>query len=312
MTDPRQRRVRLWRKNSKKLYGLLGRNISYSLSPAMHNAAFKHFGIPAEYKIFDKKPEELKSFFENEVLTGKISGLNVTQPYKPDVKKMLDKCGAGIEALAKIIGVINTITVADGELRGYNTDASGFLKSLNEDAGYRYRPHNGSVFVTGAGGGSHAVCFILAFTYNELKNIYVYDEKKSQANILKKNFQNARKVFPDIPDVLRIVKENEREKIIKTCDLIINTTPCGTNAGDPILISPEWLKPDMTIYDLVYARETELVKTAKEKGLNASGGLGMLVMQGALSFWLWTGKPIDEIKEIMKQAALDKLANKKA
>ncbi|MBL7072316.1 MAG: shikimate dehydrogenase [Candidatus Omnitrophica bacterium] len=298
--------------NSKKLYGLLGRNISYSLSPAMHNAAFKHFGIPAEYVIFDKKPEELKSFFENEVLTGKISGLNVTVPYKLDVKKILDEYGAEVEPLAKLSGAVNTIMVADGKLKGYNTDASGFLKSLNEDAGYRSQPHNGSVFVIGAGGGSHAVCFVLASTYSELKNIYVYDEKETQADILKENFQNARKVFPHIPDVLRIVEENEREEIIKTCNLIANTTPCGTNVGDPIPISPEWLKPGMTVYDLVYARETELIKAAKEKGLKASGGLGMLVMQGAMSFGLWTGEKIEEIKNIMKQAALEKLANKKA
>ena len=107
-------------------------------------------------------------------------------------------------------------------------------------------------------------------------------------------------------------KENEREEIIKTCNLIANTTPCGTNVGDPIPISPEWLKPGMTVYDLVYARETELIKAAKEKGLKASGGLGMLVMQGAMSFGLWTGEKIEEIKNIMKQAALEKLANKKA
>jgi len=298
--------------NSKKIYGLLGRNISYSLSPAMHNAAFNHFNIPAEYVIFDKEPDELKDFFETEVLTGKISGLNVTVPYKIDVKKMLDEWRTEIDALALLSGAVNTITVTEGRLKGYNTDTPGFLESLKVDAGYRSKPHDGNVFVAGAGGGSRAVCFILAFTYRKLKNIYVYDTEESKSDTLMKNFQNARKEFPDIPDILRVVKQNERENIIKSCDLIVNATPRGTNKGDESPVPSEWLKKGMTVYDLVYARETELVKAAKEKGITAVNGLGMLIAQAAHAFYLWEGKSLIEVNRVMKEKALEELRKRKA
>ncbi|MFH1395558.1 MAG: shikimate dehydrogenase [Candidatus Omnitrophota bacterium] len=304
---------------NKKLYGLLGRNISYSLSPAMHNAAFKHFNIPAEYVIFDKEPDELKTFFETEVLTGKVSGLNVTQPYKLDVKKMLEedfsKSSDGFEALAKMTGAVNTITINNGRLKGYNTDAPGFITSISVDAGYGSRQGDENVFVAGAGGGSHAVCFILAFQPRKPKNIYVYDPEKVKTDTLKTNFENAGNVFPEeIPDILHIIAQAERENIVKSCDLIVNTTPLGTHEGDPMPIPSEWLKPGMTVYDLVYARETELVKAAKVKGLKASGGLGMLVAQGAHAFTLWTESryELHEVIEVMKEAALKGLAKRKA
>ncbi|MBU0683673.1 MAG: shikimate dehydrogenase [Candidatus Omnitrophica bacterium] len=301
---------------NKKLYGLLGRNINYSLSPAMHNAAFRHFNIPAEYAIFDKEPNELNDFFKNEVLTGKIAGLNVTVPYKLDVKKMLEedfsKSSDGFEALAKMTGAVNTITINNGRVKGYNTDAPGFITSISVDAGYGSRQGNENVFVAGAGGGSHAVCFILAFQSRKPKNIYVYDPEKVKTDTLKTNFENARSKFSDIPDILRIISLDERENIVKDCNLIVNTTPLGTHEGDPMPIPSEWLKPGLTVYDLVYARETELVRAAKEKGLRASGGLGMLVGQAAQAFYLWENKPFIEVREIMKQAALKELAKRKA
>ena len=111
----------------KKTYGILGKNISYSLSPSMHNAAFKHFGINASYEVFDRHEEEVDEFF-GELIEGKYSGINITVPYKITLcEKMKADDDSSLDELAESIGAINTIEVTEEEgLRGYNTDGKGF------------------------------------------------------------------------------------------------------------------------------------------------------------------------------------------
>ncbi|MFC1549157.1 shikimate dehydrogenase family protein, partial [Candidatus Omnitrophota bacterium] len=107
--------------DTKKTYGLLGRNISYSLSPTMHNAAFRHFGISAEYKLFDVEESKIDDFF-NEFLNGKISGFNVTVPYKIKVHDMLwDRDDSRLTAEIERLGTVNTVVLEEsGMPHGYN------------------------------------------------------------------------------------------------------------------------------------------------------------------------------------------------
>jgi len=296
--------------NSKKIYGLLGRNISYSLSPAMHNAAFDHFNIPAEYVIFDKEPDELIDFFETEVLTGKISGLNVTVPYKIDVNYMLKKNGWELDEWARRICAVNTVEVKEGKLKGYNTDAPGFYDSLLE--GWKgINLQKKEIYVAGAGGAGHAICIYLAGKIGEkleLKmNVYDPDVTKlySLREALVRTKYRLMNFYP-------IEAAEDIPKKIKDSVLVINATPLGTKEGDPLPIDPACLREGQVVYDLVYARETELIKRAKEKGLITIDGLGMLINQAAMSFNIWTEKPLDEIKEIMKQSALEELRKRKA
>ena len=91
-------------------------------------------------------------------------------------------------------------------------------------------------------------------------------------------------------------------------DLLVNATPLGTKEGDAFPGSPklpELLHEGMAVYDLVYCRQTELVKAAREKGLKASGGLGMLVNQAAIAFDIWIDENfyLGEIRQVMKKAA---------
>ena len=114
-------------KGGRATYGLLGRNISYSLSPVMHNAAFKHFGIPAVYKLFDIEESELDSFFRDLVSGAGISGINVTVPYKiwfhDELKARKEH---DVDGSAESLGVVNTVKVEGPHLTGYNTDGRGF------------------------------------------------------------------------------------------------------------------------------------------------------------------------------------------
>ena len=142
----------------KSIYGLLGHNISYSLSPCMHNSAFGHFGINAEYVIFDIKPAGLRKFVE-EIGSGEVSGINITVPYKADVMGiMLENGSSRIEESARNIGAVNTIRSDSGCLEAFNTDGAGFAESLKDDLDLSLEKlSDKNVLLLGAGGAGRAV-----------------------------------------------------------------------------------------------------------------------------------------------------------
>ncbi len=147
---------------NNKIYGLLGKNISYSLSPLLHNTAFAHFDIPAEYKLFDIPEDKIDSFIEQEVYAGRINGFNVTVPYKIKMRDMF--LGQSNENdWVKIIGAINTVKVDSGSISTYNTDTQGFYESLSEDA--EFDPGlTEEIFIFGAGGAGRAISLYMAMT----------------------------------------------------------------------------------------------------------------------------------------------------
>lgn len=287
---------------NKSIYGLLGKNISYSLSPAMHTAAFKHFGIEnAEYNIFDINEDGLDAFLDDELLGRKINGINginVTVPYKIKVKQFLDKDNNGSsDDLADRLGAVNTVSIKSGILKGYNTDGKGFYESFREETGIEELAPK-KVFVLGAGGASRAICMYLAAAEMLAHKIFVFDIDKEKLDSLERVFES---YFPS-KTLVRVNEEDIAGRIAES-GILINATPLGTREGDPMPVDPVFLHENLIIYDLVYARETELLKEARKRGLKAIGGLGMLVNQGALAFEIWTGKPFAEVKNVMKKAA---------
>lgn len=297
---------------STRLYGILGRNISYSLSPAMHNAAFKHFGIAAEYKIFDIADDKLEAFFTEYILGGKLSGLNVTVPYKVTVKEMTEKCqvrSVSVDSFPKLAGAINTLKIEGSSISAFNTDGEGFYNSLREDLGFD--PAGKDVFVLGAGGAGRVIALFLASLGEDApKNISVYDVDAGQLAALRDTVGRYRGSGV-IDSHVEVVKDLSG---MAKCDLIVNATPLGTKEGDKMPVpseSVEQLRKKTLVYDLVYARETELVKAAREKGLRASTGEGMLAGQGALSFQKWTGKNLEEIKPVIRKALMEALGRGK-
>lgn len=281
----------------KDIYGLLGKGISYSLSPVMHNAAFSHYGIDAEYKIFDIEENMVEQFFNETLLGGKVEGLNVTVPYKIKIKEFLEENNScRLDDIASVLGTVNTVRIDENGLTGCNTDGEGFYNSLLEETGYKDLSGK-NIFVLGAGGASRAICFYLALSVPSVKDISVYDINTESLNSLRSGFEKSfdgKKLFA--------VEESELEDRIRESDILINATPLGTKPGGPLPVSADLLKNDMVVYDLVYCRETELVISAREKGARAFNGLGMLINQGAKAFNLWTQKPVEKTRAIMKNA----------
>lgn len=273
------------------IYGVIGWPIKHSLSPAMHNAAFKELGINAEYRPFEVKPEDLKDFILNRK---DIVGFNITVPYKEKCMALLDS----IDPLAQSIGAVNTIVIKDGKLIGYNTDSYGFIIALKEDL--EFEAKDKAVFVLGSGGASRAVSFSLAA--NRAKKIILTDLFLDKVESLAKN---VKRVYPACSVDILEPREIYMKKDLEGVDLLVNATPIGLKKDDLFLFDKSVFRKGLAVYDLVYnPKKTRLIECAKNAGLRASGGLGMLLHQGARSFELWTGKiaPIEVMRTALNKA----------
>jgi len=279
------------KKSAKQIYGVLGYPAKHSLSPLMHNAAFKALGINAEYKIFEVEPQHLEKFIRS-LSAQNISGINVTIPYKEKVIPFLDS----ISAEAKLIAAVNTIKVEKNKLEGFNTDGEGFLRDISEV--FDFNPTDKTIAILGAGGASKAVSVYLAKT--KPRRIAVYDIDKEKLAALIAHLDDSCKG-------IEFVAANSIDELgIQDSDLLVNATPIGMKEADPSLVDRKFLHKDLLVYDLIYhVRETALLRAAREKGCRTSGGLGMLLSQGMISFKIWTGR--NAPRDVMEQALLEAL-----
>jgi len=296
------------KKSSLKIYGLLGFPVRHSLSPAMHNAAFRALNLPAEYRLFEVKPEELEGFLLNNAPISDIdgnsfrltdlSGFNVTIPYKVRVLRIVPVPRLKTVGPIDLIDAVNTVKVFTDHLEAHNTDGAGFWRHLTKDL--KFDILGKKVAIIGAGGASRSVCVFLCI--HKAKSISVFDVDKDKLrelvdNVLIGQFSNYNTKFKaaDSIDGLKIAD----------CDLLINATPIGMKEDDPCLVDEKFIHKDLLVYDLIYnPAETKLLKMAREKGARTSNGLGMLLYQGVEAFEIWTGKeaPVEVMRNALNQA----------
>ena len=278
---------------AKLIYGLIGHPVGHSLSPAMHNAAFKALKIDAQYSLFDIPVESLEAFLKELPEKG-ISGVNVTIPHKVKAKEYIETNGI-LNENAQRLGAVNTIKVEKGKLLGFNTDGPGFYRSLQEDL--KFEPEGKTIFVLGAGGAARAAIMYLG---NGPKKIFVSDVEPDRLEEVKKHYS---KYYDE--NRLVLINAADIKGALSEADLFVQATPVGMKDEDPMPIDINLLRPGTRVYDLVYnTPKTKLVKEAVRRKLNACTGLGMLLHQGAIAFELWTGKkaPVDVMRKALKEA----------
>ncbi len=260
-----------------KIFALIGYPVGHTLSPYMHNAAFSKLKIKALYIPLSVEPKRLRQTIKI-LKDANIGGFNITIPFKSICMRYLDR----VDKLASMIGAVNTVVVKGKRLIGYNTDATGFLRSLKKDL--RLSPKNKSALLIGAGGAAMAVAFSLA--KEGAKEIFITDIVKTKAVSLAKNI---RKYFPKCK--IKSTTNYELRTTNYDIDLLVNATPLGMKKSDPLPVNPKLLHNRLSIYDVVYnPSPTKLVETAKKRKIKAVNGLGMLLYQGAEAFQLWTGR----------------------
>ncbi len=271
-----------------KICGLIGDPVEHSVSPAMHNAAFREKGLDFVYLPFRVKKEQLRQAIDG-VRVLNIVGLNITIPHKVNVIPYLDE----LDPLAEKIGAVNTIVNSNGSLKGYNTDASGFLKALT---GRGIEPRGKKVVILGAGGASKAVSFSLAERGADLVILnreLEFDWAVELAGHLSRSFSIE----------VRALKLNEPnlKKALAGADILVNTTSVGMSPRrDESPVPKRLLKPGLTVFDIVYnPLKTRLLREAEASGAEVIPGLDMLAWQGALAFEMWTGvaAPFEMMRE---------------
>ncbi|MBU1061592.1 MAG: shikimate dehydrogenase [Candidatus Omnitrophica bacterium] len=285
-------------------YGLIGWPVKHSLSPAMHNAAFEALNIKAEYKLFPVKPEELEDFLLNRK---DVKGFNITVPHKVRALHFFLEGTTvshphAFNQAYLLADAVNTVKRDGDQLECRNTDIQGFREALIN--GLKFNPSNKCVFVFGCGGAGRAVIASLLEDGMDVRKIYVYDINKLIIDDCKKHF--FKEEFAGIVrQRLEFVSQEQIQKYIRVSELLVNATTVGMKEGDDSsVIDKNLLHKDLSVYDVVYNRETQLIKDAKALGLPTSGGLGMLLYQGASAFEFWTGRraPVDVMREALARA----------
>jgi shikimate dehydrogenase len=265
-----------------KIFGILGRPVSHSLSPAMHNAAFRHLGINAVYVAFPVS--DLAQAVAGLRGLG-IGGVSVTIPFKEEIIPLLDE----LDRQAAAIGAVNTVVNRDGHLTGYNTDWLGAVTALTAKISLKGR----HVLILGAGGASRAIAYGIV---QEGGKVSLTDLDAARAAALARDL-GAAAIPPEA---------------ISACPatILVNASPVGMTPNvDGIPINPDLMGRFECVMDIVYQPlATRLLREAQARGAATIDGLQMLIHQGAAQFELWTGReaPI----EVMAQAAYEALATK--
>ncbi|MDD2777386.1 MAG: shikimate dehydrogenase [Methanocellales archaeon] len=271
----------------KKIYGVIGDPIEQSLSPIMHNAAFRKLGINGVYYAFRVSLENMTSA----ILGAKaldFGGLNVTIPLK---ERALDVVGA--DPIAKKIGAVNTIDFKD-KIIGYNTDGIGAKRALEK---HNIDVSDKSVLILGSGGAARAIAFQFA---QDGATLVIANRTVSRAVGLA---QEVRAMGEG--DAIGIGLES-LPLLIKKADILVNSTSVGMLPHtDKTLVTSDQMHSDLVVFDVVYNPiETRLLREAKKAGAITIDGVDMLVHQGAESFKIWTSQnaPIDVMGDAVRCA----------
>jgi shikimate dehydrogenase len=270
------------------VYGILGHPVAQSLSPAMHNAAFRALSLDAVYVPFPVAPEGLRAAVAGLAAAG-VRGFNVTVPHKQAILPLLSE----VLPEARAIGAVNTVRAEQGRLCGTNTDGEGFLHSLEHDLGFD--PAGRSVLLLGAGGAARAIAFALAGA--GVGRLAIANRTVARARALA---DECRAHFPALAvEALELGQAPGRAP-----HLLVNSTSVGM--GDdraPLELGPVGVRE--AVLDIVYhPPRTPLLAAAKALGLRSANGLGMLLYQGVAAFRFWTGRepPVDIMREALQSA----------
>ena len=278
--------------SSTKLVCLLGYPVAHSLSPAMHNAAFRHLGLNICYMSFQVQKERLADAMAGIRGLGMV-GANVTVPHKVEALGLMDSLSPD----AQRIGAVNTIINQDGRLIGHNTDGYGLLRAL-EDAGYE--PEGEEVVIAGAGGAARACALTLAGA--GAARILIVNRTLDKAEDLAEQVRRAEVQLGTPQQTEKVVNHAtvceafplaKLKDVMKDAGLLINATSVGLkSAGDCIVDDPGAIRKDMVVCDLVYRRgmpkgKTRLIEMAEMVGARTVPGLSILLYQGVKAFELW-------------------------
>ncbi len=258
------------------LYGVLGCPVAHSLSPAMHNAAYRALGVDAAYVALPVAPERVAEALRGAHALG-FRGLNVTVPHKQRAAELCER----LETVAALCGAVNTLRPSERGWEGFNTDAPACL-ALLEEAG---APGGARALVLGAGGSASAAGWALLQAGLEVE---VAARRPEAAEAL---CARMRAAFPGGPAVEALPWEDVAERA-DAAGVIVNATSVGLAGHRGTLPALRFRRRHLAV-DFVYG-QTAFVEQAQADGAAVVTGEQILVRQGALAFKIWIGQPAPE------------------
>ncbi len=250
------------------VFGIIGDPVEHTLSPGMHNAAFKELDMNNIYVPFHVNAEELEDAIAGAYALG-IKGLNITIPHKTEVIKYLDY----LDIAAGLIGAVNTIEFGKNGAVGHNTDGIGAVRAINEITSVK----NKKVMILGAGGAARAVAFQILLS--GAKNLVISNRTIERASELRDDLVEKLE-----PNVLVTDLGNELERELKDTDILVNTTPIGMypNISQKPIVTADMMHEDLVVNDIVYnPLKTGLLNEAEKAGAKPISGVKMLMYQGS-------------------------------
>ncbi|RDW21735.1 shikimate dehydrogenase [Oceanobacillus chungangensis] len=262
----------------KYRFELIGFPIKHSNSPWIHESFFNRSKLQGTY-IKNEIP--LEDDFAEKIMQMKardIDGFNITVPYKQTIIPYLDE----VDAVAAKIGAVNTVLNRNGIWKGYNTDGSGYLRSLESKFSTFGEDKSIRILILGAGGAARGI--FCAFTEEGFTHIDIANRTMARA-------EEIAKLATD-KTTTKILTLEEAEQSINQYDLIIQTTSVGMKpATDQSIISLEHLNTSCIVSDIVYQPlKTNLLTQAEAAGAQIHYGHTMLLYQAQLAFEIWTGE----------------------
>jgi shikimate dehydrogenase len=268
-----------------RVAAVIGHPVRHSLSPAIHNAAFRSLDLDWRYVAFDVAPGQAAAAVAA-MRALHLGGLSVTMPHKADAVQAVDRTTSQAASLR----AVNCIAWDKGELVGHNTDGAGFIASVSARTGKSVAGL--SCVVVGAGGAARAV--VLALAEAGAADVAVVNRTRSKAEAAVALAGGAGRVG--------------RVHDVAASDLVVNATPIGmegTRTAGALPLPTELLHDGLIVADLVYhPQQTPLLSAAAKIGAVCVGGVGMLVHQAGLAFELWTGAPapLDVMRHAVSEA----------
>jgi 3-dehydroquinate dehydratase/shikimate dehydrogenase len=270
-----------------EVYGVVADPVGHSLSPLIHNAAFRHLKLNKVYVPFRVPKEDLARFMDDAAELD-IKGLSVTIPHKEAVLEHLTDMDEAVTG----IGAANTVLFRGRQRLGYNTDCQSAMDSLEEAMGGARRqeaPFKGkTVLVLGAGGVGRAIAFGLV---RRGASVVLTDGDADRAT--------------QLADRLRCRSVDWAIRMGIMADMVVNCTPIGMHPNvDETPLTRLHLRPAMVVFDAVYNPEnTLLIKEARQRGCKVVTGVDMFARQAALQFKLFTGLdgPADLMRDVLKR-----------
>lgn len=279
-----------------RLVGLLGYPVSHSLSPLIHNTAFRAQGLNNRYVALPVAPADVPEAVAGLKALGFL-GSNVTIPHKQAVLPLMD----ALSAEARAVGAVNTIVCRRGgeavTLYGDNTDVAGFLEPLRP---FTDALRSAPMLIFGAGGAARAVAYALLSTFAP-ERLTLAARTPARAQRLASDL-----AAYDPGGALHVVSLAEAGASVRAARLLVNATPVGMH---PHADATPWPAADdfsdgQIVYDLIYKPEqTRLLRDAAARSAHTLGGLAMLILQAAASYIQWTGTamPVDLVRAALRE-----------